>query len=72
MNNAKTWWDVLDSSTRQHLREDAGVRSAAGMRRTVIFQNAKGIVCHDCRHAAHVLRALRPDLQIQKPAPLCR
>ena len=75
MKNTKrrtTWWDLLTPSLRKHLREDAGVRSAEGMRGTVIFQNSEGIVCHECRHAAHILRELRPDLEIQRPAPLCR
>ena len=67
MTKRKIWWNLLDESIQRHLRVDAGVRSASGMRRTMAYQNDKDIVCRECRHAAFVLRSLRPDLQIPEP-----
>ena len=66
--NRATWWDLLDKETREHVRKDAGVRSAAGLSRTIDSHNAKGFFCFHCRLAARILRKHRPDLCI--PAPL--
>jgi hypothetical protein len=63
-----TWWDLLDKETREHVRKEAGVRSAAGLRRTIDTHNASGFFCFYCRLAAWTLREHRPDLDI--PAPL--
>jgi hypothetical protein len=68
--NRTTWWDLLDKETREHVRKDAGVRSAAGLSRTIDSHNAKGFFCFHCRLAAQILRKHRPDLEIPEPLPV--
>ena len=65
----KTWWDLLSTGERKHLRKDANVHSVAGLVRTLNLQAERKMVCHDCRHVAQVLRRERPDLGVPEPLP---
>lgn len=64
----RTWRDLLTKKQREHLRE-SGIRSAAGLRRTLDHQRQRDDAhpdqpraCWDCYAIWLTLAKLRPDV----------